>query len=333
MGMPKDTITIRNGEEKDLEAFLELFWISSLEHIKYNEEFDILKSKEQCKDYIVNRQKEHLKDKDQIFLVAEDGEKIVGIATGHIGKRDEAEIYLIESMGYINELCVIPEYRKSGIGKKLLERLLQELYQRQVEFVGVGVAYKNPAIEFYTSKCFAPKGVWLIKGKTGQKITQKIDIKEANGTGQYNPYGRGKATIPFTVKVKPESVMGEYIALHGLVPQNELPECLRHQIPENEIWIREDVYNDPKRREQILQGHEKFELSLMETKGLTYKQAHRIAELHEQVYEIEEELAKMEDELRLIPYEPVKLIDKTPESKPKVNEDDKKIELSTEKVT
>jgi len=111
--------------------------------------------------------------------------------------------------------------------------------------------------------------------------------------------------------------MGEYIALHGLVPQNELPECLRHQIPENEIWIREDIYNDSKRREQILQGHEKFELTLMETKGLTYKQAHRIAELHEQVYKIEEEMAKMENELRLTQYEPVKLIDKTPESKTK----------------
>jgi N-acetylglutamate synthase-like GNAT family acetyltransferase len=258
-----------------------------------------------------------LKNKDHIFLVAENEEKIVGIISGHIGNRDESEIYMIETMGYIDELCVLSEYRKSGIGKKLLERLLQELFQREVKFVGLGVAYKNPAINFYISQGFTPAGLWMIRGKTKEKITEKIDIKNGNGSNQFNPYGRGKATIPFIVKVKPGSVMGEYITLHGLVPKNELPECLRHQIPENEIWIREDIYNDTKRKEQILQGHEKFELTLMETKGLTYKQAHRIAELHEQIYKIEEEMTKMENKLRLKQYEPVKLIDKTPEIKTK----------------
>ncbi len=316
--MPKDSTTIRNGAEKDLDAFFELYWISSLEHVKYNEEFEALKTKEQCRSYIIDRQRGYLKDKDHIFLVAEDEEKIVGITSGHIGNRDESEIYMIETMGYIDELCVLSEYRKSGIGKKLLERLLQELFQREVKFVGLGVAYKNPAIDFYISQGFAPAGLWMVRGKTKEKIIENIDIKNGNGSNQFNPYGRGKATIPFIVKVKPESVMGEYIALHGLVPQNELPECLRHQIPENEIWIREDIYNDTKRREQILQGHEKFELTLMETKGLTYKQAHRIAELHEQVYKIEEEMAKMENGIKIkTQYEPVKLIDKTPESKTK----------------
>ena len=47
--MPKDSATIRNGAEKDLDAFFELYWISSLEHVKYNEEFEALKTKEQCK--------------------------------------------------------------------------------------------------------------------------------------------------------------------------------------------------------------------------------------------------------------------------------------------
>ncbi len=137
--MLKDTIVIRNGAEKDLDAFFELYWISSMEHVKYNEELDVLKSKEQCRDYIINRQRDYLKDMDHIFFVAEDGDKIVGIGTGYIGKRDEAEIYIIEKMGYIRELCIIPEYRKTGIGKKLLERLIQELLQKEVEFVGVGV--------------------------------------------------------------------------------------------------------------------------------------------------------------------------------------------------
>lgn len=140
---------------------------------------------------------------------------------------------------------------------------------------------------------------------------KKSKIKKGVTAKQYDPYGRGKETLPFFVKVKPQSVMGDYIALHGLLPENELPVSLRHKIPENEIWIRKNVYDDPKRRERILQGHEKFELELMETKGLTYKQAHKRAQLHEKVYKLEDWLGKLETELKRLPYKPVEVVEKT----------------------
>jgi hypothetical protein len=134
---------------------------------------------------------------------------------------------------------------------------------------------------------------------------------------KYDPYGRGKETLPFKVIVKPRSVMGDYIALHGLLPQNELPESLRHKIPEDEIWMREDVFNDPKRRELILQGHEKYELTLMETEGLTYKQAHRGAELDEKVYLLEQDLEKPGRKLKIINFEPVKIVEPKQKSEAK----------------
>jgi len=59
--------------------------------------------------------------------------------------------------------------------------------------------------------------------------------------------------------------MEEYIALHGLVPQNELPHSLRRKIPKDEIWIRSDKYND----KEIIE-HESFKLSLMDA-SLSYK--------------------------------------------------------------
>lgn len=125
----------------------------------------------------------------------------------------------------------------------------------------------------------------------------------------YDPYGRGKETLPFKVVVKPRSVMGDYIALHGLCPQNELPENMRYKIPEDEIWMRQDVFDNPKRRERILQGHEKYELTLMETKGLTYKQAHRKAELHEKFYLLEEDLEKLEKNLHMKHHEAVTIVE------------------------
>jgi hypothetical protein len=79
----------------------------------------------------------------------------------------------------------------------------------------------------------------------------------------------------FKVKVKPASVMGDNIALHGLLPLNELPRALRGRIPSDEVWVRKDVYARQKRRKQVL-GHERRELRLM-TQGMPYKPAHRSA--------------------------------------------------------
>ncbi len=313
----QDSIVIRYGMEKDLDVFFEIYWNAIQNCAKNNGEFSRLKSKEQCKYSIINCQRESEKDNNFVFLVAVEHDKIIGIAKGNKRKRENSDIYQIESVGYINSLYVLPEYQQSEIGKRLVERLTDELFQKGLDCIEVHVPLKDQTIDLYSSLGFVYKNIVLLKGKTKQIIQEKQDMKEGNGLIRHNPYGRGKATIPFVVKVKPTSLMGDYIALHGLVPQNELPEHLRHQIPEDEIWIREDIYEDPIRRDQILFGHEKFELNLMETKGLTYKQAHRIAELHEQVYKIEEELGRMQDDLRIKPYEPVKLIVETVDTKKK----------------
>ena len=144
-----------------------------------------------------------------------------------------------------------------------------------------------------------------------------LEDKKKTETSSYDPYGRNKETLPFRVIVKPRSVMGDYIALHGLLPQNELPKNMRHKILEDEIWIREDVYEDLKKRERILQGHEKYELTLMETKGLTYKQAHRKAEMHEKFYLLEQDLEKLESILKMKHFEPVKIVEPKRKSKAK----------------
>lgn len=74
--------------------------------------------------------------------------------------------------------------------------------------------------------------------------------------------------------------MGDYVCLHGMVPRNELPKKLRGKIPKHEIWIREDVYSNKKRRNAVLR-HERIELKAMIEKERTYKQAHRKAQREE----------------------------------------------------
>ncbi len=173
MNMKKDSVTIRKGSEDDLNAFFELYWISSLEHTHYSGALDSLKSKTRCKKYIISRQRELLKDPNQFFFVAEDKKKIIGMATGHVGERDEAIIYAIERIGFVDEICIYPDYRNSGIGVKIIDVLLQELYRQRIEFVGVGVAFKNPAFHFYKTLGFTPEGMWLIQEKKSYKKKSK----------------------------------------------------------------------------------------------------------------------------------------------------------------
>lgn len=172
--MKKKPIIIRKGTEKDLDAFFELYWISSLEHTHYSGILDSLKPKEKCQQYIIKRQLELLTDPNQFFYIAEDTKKIIGMITGHVGERDEARVYRIERIGFIDEVCVHPDYRNSGIGNELLETMLDRLYAEDIEFVGVGVAFKNPAFHFYKSYGFTPEGMWLIqKKKSNIKKKQK----------------------------------------------------------------------------------------------------------------------------------------------------------------
>jgi ribosomal protein S18 acetylase RimI-like enzyme len=96
--------------------------------------------------------------------------------TGHIGERDEAQIYRIEQIGFVDEVCVDPNYRNRGVGHKLLEAMLHRLYEEKIEFVGVGVAFKNPAFHFYKSYGFNPEGMWLIQKK--KSYTQKNKEKK-----------------------------------------------------------------------------------------------------------------------------------------------------------
>jgi ribosomal protein S18 acetylase RimI-like enzyme len=172
--MKKKPVVIRKGNEEDLKAFFELYWISSLEHTHYSGVLDSLKPKEKCQEYIINRQRELIKDSNQFFFVAEDKKKVIGIITGHVGERDEARVYRIERIGFIDEVCVHPDYRTSGIGNELLETMLDQLYAEDIAFVGVGVAFKNPAFHFYKSSGFTPEGMWLIQKKKSYK-KKKID--------------------------------------------------------------------------------------------------------------------------------------------------------------
>ena len=61
----------------------------------------------------------------------------------------------------------------------------------------------------------------------------------------------------------------------------------------------------------------------METEGLTYKQAHRKAELHEKFYLLEKDLDKLEKNLKMRHHDAVRILEPTEkEEKEEVAEDE-----------
>ncbi len=112
------------------------------------------------------------------------------------------------------------------------------------------------------------------KGDVNEKVFYREVIKSC---WTHEPW------LYFKIIVKSNEEMGDYIALHGLVPQNELPVHLRYKIPENEIWIRENVYANVDRRRSIL-AHEYAELDLMISHAMSYKEAHEHAEFFEHLF-------------------------------------------------
>ena len=80
----------------------------------------------------------------------------------------------------------------------------------------------------------------------------------------------------YNVIKKPQSFMGDYIAVNGHLPKRELPERMR-RMHRNTVYIRDDVCNNKRREERVLL-HEYREMRIMEAHpGLSYRKAHRRA--------------------------------------------------------
>ena len=71
------------------------------------------------------------------FWVAEEGGKVVGFVFGQLREVPEQvlERWKARKVGHVDLLAVIPERRKHGIGRALLERLLEEFTRARADMV------------------------------------------------------------------------------------------------------------------------------------------------------------------------------------------------------
>jgi GNAT superfamily N-acetyltransferase len=158
---------IRDGRDEDLDLFFELWWLNTKEHEEYNELDRLKLRKHELKMDVISSQRECMRDADHIFLVAEEQwslglTKILGMASGHIGDRDEPGFEL-DREGYIDDIFVLEGSRMKGTGKKMLDELIRRLYGKGANFIGLAVAAQNPAVNFYKKNGFEVKSFWMTR--------------------------------------------------------------------------------------------------------------------------------------------------------------------------
>lgn len=149
---------IRKAEETDFKQVLDL----QLELEKTECKFDS-NLVEGC--YDTNEGKRRLKnrimDKNQIFLVAQSDDEIIGFIDGRI--MDEA-IWYKEKVGILEHICVGKEYRKKGIAMLLLKKFEEEIKKMGAKYIQIlAFPNNNPAIDLYKKYGYKEYSVYYSK--------------------------------------------------------------------------------------------------------------------------------------------------------------------------
>ena len=143
-------VTIREARESDVDALVDL--VVRLKRL--NSEFDPLFSArsdcaERAREYLLNALRD---SKSHLVLVAEDMGKIVGVLKADIRER---LFYSPSIEGAIVDFYVMPEYRRKGLGRMMLERAITMLRERGAQLITAEFPTQNQiAVNFYNKMGF-----------------------------------------------------------------------------------------------------------------------------------------------------------------------------------
>jgi ribosomal protein S18 acetylase RimI-like enzyme len=86
--------------------------------------------------------KEWMADARWQVLVAEAEGKLVGYTIGML--HDDAPVFALRSYGFVSDICVAPEWRRTGVGRKLFSELRAWFHRHGQTSVQLNVSAVNP---------------------------------------------------------------------------------------------------------------------------------------------------------------------------------------------
>lgn len=131
-------ITFRTARGEDVEAILPLW----REMMDYQAHLDTrFQPAPQAEKHWREALSRWLKDDDYRILVAEAKGRSVGYIIGTI--RSSPPVLLPSRFGFITDICVAPEWRRTGVGRRLCETLQEWFKERGLNVVQLSVAQRN----------------------------------------------------------------------------------------------------------------------------------------------------------------------------------------------
>jgi ribosomal protein S18 acetylase RimI-like enzyme len=120
---------------------------------KLNGEFDpLLKTSDRVEDYTLKAIKTAMNSKDSVVLVALNDGKVVGVVKADLKDR---VFYEPRKEGAIVEFYILPEFRRTNLGKHILDSVMAELKKKGAVLITAEFPSQNDiAKKFYTKLGF-----------------------------------------------------------------------------------------------------------------------------------------------------------------------------------
>jgi len=142
---------IRAATKNDVDAIADLIARTK----RLNSEFDPLfgvaqHAQDKAREYLLAT----LKKPGTILLVASKGMKVVGSIRAELRER---EFYEPHKVGHITDFYILPEFRRSALGKQVIEKMSGELRKMGAQMITCEVPTRNEiAVRFYEKNGFRP---------------------------------------------------------------------------------------------------------------------------------------------------------------------------------
>ena len=149
--MITDKITYRKLTESDLDTFIQMR-ITQLREEGATEDFDLVPA---LKDYY-NR---HLTDGTFVSWLALDGEKIIGTSGMSFVEKPPYFSCPSGKIGLLSSMFTNPNYRRKGIAKELLYRVVEEA--RAYGCGAVQITASDMGVKLYTAYGFVHNGNFM----------------------------------------------------------------------------------------------------------------------------------------------------------------------------
>jgi ribosomal protein S18 acetylase RimI-like enzyme len=88
-----------------------------------------------------------VQEEDNYVLVAEVAGQIVGYIVGMM--RENPPVFLPPRYGFVSDICVAPEWRQQGVGRRMFAALKEWFRQQGADHVELRVAHNNPTSQAF----------------------------------------------------------------------------------------------------------------------------------------------------------------------------------------